>query len=401
MSSYSGPVQEDPRASASIFCGVLLTTLATLTLEITLTRVFSAVLWYHFAFLAVSVALCGAGAAGVLIYVAGPKLRAIRAITLLQGSAILFGLSVPASFVMFIGQKSLIAWIKAPLLGEVLGWVLTYVVFTVPFFFSGACVALALTRFKQDVSRVYFYDLTGAGLGCILVAPLLARFGGAGTVQVTAVLASLAAFSFSLSSSKSRRWALGALVALLAALVPAFSALDIPVLVAGKATEMRRVSDDRWNAYSRVSVHEAMPLVWGIGRNVGPLPVVESRNISIDAYAGTPMMRFDGDFTKMEFLKKDLSSSGYYFMPPGGSVLIIGAGGGRDIITALLFKASRVHAVEINALIVDFVQNDFGDFTDRIYTYPGVHAAVDEGRSYIARSKDRFDVIQASMVDTA
>jgi hypothetical protein len=391
------------QASPSVFTGILLITLATLTLEITLTRVFSSVLWYHFAFLAVSVALFGAGAAGQFVYLARPRFQGIRILTLLQGAATAFSLSVPISFILFTKQKFLIDWVAIPGLKEILRWSLTYLVFTLPFFFSGICISLALTYFKRDVSRVYFFDLTGAGLGCILVTPLLSLFGGAGTIQASSVLAAFGALSFSLRSWGLRTWVAGALVTLLAALVPVFSTLDIPVMVEGKAVEGPKVSE-RWNSFSKVTVHAAWkgrPGLWGVGRNVGQLPTVETMNISIDAYAGTPMMRFDGDFKKMDFLKNDISSVAYYLMKSKGSALIIGAGGGRDIITALMFDAARVYAVEINPIIIDFVQNEFGDFTDRVYNYPGVEAIVDEGRSYIAKFDDRVDIIQASMVDTA
>ena len=46
------------------FLGVALVSLCTLVLELTLTRLFSATMFYHFAFLAISLALFGSGASG-------------------------------------------------------------------------------------------------------------------------------------------------------------------------------------------------------------------------------------------------------------------------------------------------------------------------------------------------
>src|SRR5271170_837305 len=51
-----------------LYIAVALTTLATLLLELSLTRIFSVVFYYHFAFLAISIALFGLGAGGVLSY---------------------------------------------------------------------------------------------------------------------------------------------------------------------------------------------------------------------------------------------------------------------------------------------------------------------------------------------
>ena len=54
------------------YLSVALTTLATLLLELSLTRIFSVVFYYHFAFLAISIALFGLGAGGVFSYVVPP-----------------------------------------------------------------------------------------------------------------------------------------------------------------------------------------------------------------------------------------------------------------------------------------------------------------------------------------
>src|SRR5260370_33170129 len=52
-----------------LYLGVAFTTLATLILELSLTRIFSVVFFYHFAFLAISIALFGLGVGGVFSYV--------------------------------------------------------------------------------------------------------------------------------------------------------------------------------------------------------------------------------------------------------------------------------------------------------------------------------------------
>src|ERR1700747_980853 len=51
-----------------LLAGLGLTSFAALLLELSLTRLFSVVLFYHFAFLAISIALLGLGAGGVFAY---------------------------------------------------------------------------------------------------------------------------------------------------------------------------------------------------------------------------------------------------------------------------------------------------------------------------------------------
>src|SRR5277367_5820032 len=68
-----------PSSWPLLYTAVALTTLATLLLELTLPRIFSVVFYYHFAFLAISIALFGLGVGGVFSYVVaawrGPLFR--------------------------------------------------------------------------------------------------------------------------------------------------------------------------------------------------------------------------------------------------------------------------------------------------------------------------------------
>src|SRR3954454_24167620 len=72
LSRISSAVPEGPQSWPQIYTGVALTTMATLILELSLTRIFSVVFYYHFAFLAISIALFGLGAGGVFSYVVAP-----------------------------------------------------------------------------------------------------------------------------------------------------------------------------------------------------------------------------------------------------------------------------------------------------------------------------------------
>ena len=91
----------------------------------------------------------------------------------------------------------------------------------------------------------------------------------------------------------------------------------------------------------------------------------------------------------------------YHLQPAGFSALVIGPGGGRDLASALVFGASRVDGVEINPIIAnDIMRGEFREFSGSIYEHPRVRVAVDDGRSFVRRSPDRYGVIQASLVDT-
>jgi hypothetical protein len=88
------------------------------------------------------------------------------------------------------------------------------------------------------------------------------------------------------------------------------------------------------------------------------------------------------------------------WLNPDAKVLIIGPGGGRDVLAALAFGQKEIIGVELNPIIVDIVREEFRDFAGNVYARPEVEIHVDDGRSFIARSKDKYDIIQASLVDT-
>ena len=137
-----------------MYTGVALTTLATLVLELSLTRIFSVVFYYHFAFLAISIALFGLGAGGVFSYVVA-RWRG-DAFAKLGGLALANALAVVLALV----------WIMSPFVrpgGIALMGV--YFAAALPFFIAGSVVSLAISETIARVDRVYFYDCSAPRAG--------------------------------------------------------------------------------------------------------------------------------------------------------------------------------------------------------------------------------------------
>src|SRR6185295_11229342 len=106
-----------------------------------------------------------------------------------------------------------------------------------------------------------------------------------------------------------------------------------------------------------------------------------------------------GDPEAVSHLKYDVTNVAHY-LRPNSRVVVVGTGGGRDVLSALLFNQRQVTGVEINESIIDLVNRRFGDFTGHLDRDPRVQFVNDEARSYIARSPDRYDLIQISLIDT-
>jgi hypothetical protein len=86
---------------------------------------------------------------------------------------------------------------------------------------------------------------------------------------------------------------------------------------------------------------------------------------------------------------------------PGAKTLIIGPGGGWDIARALASGSTDITGVEINPIIADTVMREkFPELSRNLYSRPEIRIEVEDGRSFIRRSTETYQVLQATLVDT-
>ena len=425
-------------AGRRTFAGLFATTLATLTYQLLLTRIFSVTMYYHFAFVAISVTMFGMAVGALIVYGRPHVFTTARVHTHLARAALGFALTIVGSFLAHI-------WLPfRPELSVygVASVVLTYAVLSVPFTFSGIVVALALTRFPRQVSALYAVDLGGAALGCLLLGPLLGVTDGPTAILASAAVAGCAALLFSdaghknggrglrLSASAegfggpavaaaqagqpeetSRRFALLA-SAVTAGLVVATVANTIAArrdaawlrLVWVKGQYEARPIVERWNPFSRIRVigdpaQPRRPSGWGFSSTLPATLTARELHLDIDSYAGTELTAFNGDPATVQHLKYDVTNVAHYIRP-SSKVIVVGTGGGRDILSALVFNQRSVTGVEINPSILELVNGRFGDFTGHLDRDPRVRFVNDEARSFLARMRDPVDIIQISLIDT-
>src|SRR5689334_12900836 len=180
------------------FIGIFLISLATLLLELSLTRVMSVSLWYHFSFLVISTALLGFGTSGVVL-ASWKKLREDYDLTkTLARLSLLFGLVTIFSF--WVLQK--IPFNPFSIATDKRQWYfmpIYYITVSAPFFVSGLIISLLFTRISAKMSRLYAFDLLGAALGCLLIVWTMPNLGGSGSVVMAAALGTTAALAFTTS----------------------------------------------------------------------------------------------------------------------------------------------------------------------------------------------------------
>ena len=356
--------------------------MGTLLLELSLTRIFSVVFYYHMAFLAISIALFGMGAGGVFSYVvAGWEGNLFRKIGTLSAINCLL---VTLAVLTVLAQKETPGYTE---------FALVYFTNALPFFITGAILSLVISDTVERVNRVYFFDLLGAAGGCLLLIPLLNQAGKAGgpntTLSVAVLFAAAAAIWFNLGKSRT-----GRVVSVGVAL--AFTLLVIVNTKTGwidvryaKGQKLENERFVRWNSFSRIAL--------GLER--------ETRNpmMFIDADASTAVANFDfdhfGDAGRHNLLYTIYGLP--YVIRPGAKTLIIGPGGGWDVSRALASGSHDVTGVEINPIIATTIMREkFPELSHGLYLRPDVHIVIEDGRSFARRTDQHFQVIQATLVDT-
>ena len=150
----SAPIEGPRQPTPAHYVGLFLIALATLMLEILLTRIFSVTLWYHLAFVAVSIAMFGMTLGAVIVYLGARWLTPSRAWLGLSAGAALFAVTAVGSVAVHLRMAANPALLNS----ASFDLARTYAVIAIPFVFSGIVVALALTQSPRDVGRLYAAD---------------------------------------------------------------------------------------------------------------------------------------------------------------------------------------------------------------------------------------------------
>ena len=392
------------------YVGLFFVTLATLMFEILLTRIFSVTMWYHMAFMAVSIAMFGMTVGALWVYLHPRQYVPEQAQYQLALNSLYFSIAIVFSF---LSHLIIPVIYKLSFMG-VYSMTMTYLIISVPFIFSGICVCLALTRFPNHVSKLYAADLAGAALGCVLLLYTLDIFDGPSAVLVVSSLAALGGMIFSIRLESKKLFQMTLLWAIFIALLAGYNAKCADdqnpfirlIWVKGQLEENNEHSPiyQKWNSYSRIAVYGSTtipekPTGWGFSTTMPPDLKALELHINIDENAGTPLLYFNGNLSSVDYLKYDITNL-VHSIKHDANVLVIGIGGGRDILSSLLFGQKSVTGVEINKNIMKTVNERYGDFSGHLDRIPNVHFVNDEARSYVARSKDKFDIIQVSLIDT-
>ena len=367
---------------------IFLVSFSTLLFELSLTRVFSVTLWYHFGFLIISTALLGFGISGVLLSI-WRKLRQDYSLDKSLGwISVCLSLSVIICF--WLLQK--IPFDPFSLYTDkmqLLYMPLTYMLVSVPFFFGGLALSLLFTRFPNHINRLYAFDLAGAALGCIAIIFTMSIFGGGGSVLLASTVAGIAAMVL---FGKSYKIGLGiSVVVFFSSLALSLDAdRMIPLRITDNKTRGQEIPKSvfsKWNTFSKIDLI-IFPSYYS--------PEKKAPQFVIDYGTAATGLDFDLKPNVRTSLQKFPGDSIYgsclaYLDKKDPTVLIIGSGCGSQVLDALHFGAKRITAVDINPIINSVVQTN-ENWAD-LFHQPEVKLVTDEGRNFVRSTKEKYDAI--------
>ncbi|MBT5031877.1 MAG: hypothetical protein HOM55_06230 [Proteobacteria bacterium] len=370
--------------------GIFLIALATLVLELSLVRVFDVILTPNMGYAVITAAVFALGLGGIYLYIF-PVDSEEKMLALMPKLLIAFCVTT------LILQPA-INWLPFDLNGgsslsqQAFAWVGMYVVLVLPFFIAGVLISLILSRYSEQVHSLYFFDLIGAGLGCLLVVPLITPYGPGGIQFVVAGITLLAAALFS-----RRVWVSALLVVIAVGLGAYPSVQDDYVEYRGHAN--KRGVDEwtrqglrdfvRWDPVSKVEVFRANPT---------------ALNFALDGgMQGSWLVQFDGNYAAFDREMEQNPDTFFFGMNSlvhylrrgtEPEVLVIGAAAGNETKAAVVFGARHVDAIELVGEMVDVARTRYDEYGGGIFNHPIVNYREGEGRTFLRGSEKKYDIIQ-------
>jgi MFS family permease len=357
---------------------IFLISFAGLLLEIAYTRIISFKLFYYYTYLVIGLALLGIGTGGVLVAISGRLRRAATETILLWGlllGAVSVGMGYVVVAVVRTDTRAIWEYGTRDSFVNVAGLLAICLALFGSFVAIGVMIATLFARRSAQIGRLYFADLLGAGIACAVVVSLLNRIGPPATI----VLAGLVMAVAGLRLAWQRRSRVLAPVALVA-VVLAVAVVRPGILPAQRTDELKADLGDsgKWSALFRVDV----------------VDLGDQKLLFHDGLLGSSIQRWDGNPASLGRFDSDPRS--FPFTPktkPPGKVMIIGAAGGNEILASLHLDAKHIDAIELNPVTHSLVTHDYDAYTGHLAENPRVNYMEGDGRSYLARSDGKYNLI--------
>jgi hypothetical protein len=363
---------------------IFLVCFASLLLEISYTRIVSFKLFYYYTYLVIGLALLGIGCGSVATAIS-PRLKKARTESIMMAGSLIGAVSIVVGYLVIarVPIASLAVWDygTGDSYANFAKLLLICLALFASFVWVGVMVSTLFGRKTEGIGKLYFADLLGAGLACAVVVFLISAIGPPRIVALSAAILTVVGLMVAVRNRSRFVPVAGILLAVLAVCVVAEDLLP-DVRHDDDKGDLAGAVASEWSPIFRV---DAVDLGNGLLLNHdGQLGSVIKKWDGDIASLGDESFNFDHDPRKFPFDVLDEAPD---------DVMIIGAAGGHEILASLYFEAENIDAIELNPLTYDLVTDRFADYAGNVADQPGVNYVNGDGRSFLARSDDEFDLI--------
>jgi spermidine synthase len=377
--------------------------------EILLMRLLAIGLWHHLAYMVISMALLGYGAAGSLLFLFFDNIK-----KRMDGWLVFLSGATAVSFTLAFSLSQKVGQDPLQLIWQPAQWgamLLTYLLMGVPFLLGGGIIGIILTGSGEQAYRMYAIDLLGAGSGAFAIVPALFLGPPWHLLPAAGGLVLLGGLCF-VPRMKHRK--IGAVTILFSACMLTLIYLIFPPMPKIHHTKTLPVTlsfpDARIEAetvgplglihvVASDLIREApgLSLNFGLHGDASHLP--QQKIIFSDAESLGPITRFSGNLNELEYLDFTTMALPYHIRKPGRA-LVVGAGGGSDVLLALKHHTPEITALEANKQIANLLLEPFRDFSGQLYSRPEVKLEIRDARQFLQAAETRFDLINLSLLDS-
>ena len=371
--------------------GLGLITLSTLLLELSLVRILDVILNPVMGYMVITATMFALGLGGIYVFVF--RSRSKDQMRLLPWLSVFYALFVISLLPVFNWLPFNLDFKGTSLIVQILSWTGMYCALIVPFFISGVVISIIFSNYSSESHGLYFFDLCGAGIGCLLLVPLIPYFGPGGILFVVSGLVFIAGYLFTKWNPVRLYYVLP--VVLVIILFP----LSLDNYLEFRGHGNKRGVDEwikkgmrdyvRWDPVSKLDVYNTSP---------------RAKNFALDGgQQSSWLQRSSGNFDVHIKKIKEHPDKYYYGLNSvvhnfkrgtEAEVLVIGLAAGTEATAALIFGAKHVDAIDLVKAMVDVVKGRYAEFSGGVFIHPKVDYRAGEGRTFLRSSDKKYDIIQ-------
>lgn len=374
---------------------------AVIAYQLVLMQILSYLQWYHFAYLIISIALLGFGAAGTFLSIFKkwllqhyPRHFAFLLFLTAINMALTSNLANSEdlrfdSYLLFFNWNAIWRMLNTSFL------------FFLPFFFGALAIGMAFVKNIERIGTLYFSNLLGSGLGGVIALAIMWIWEPSQLPSIVAIMPALAGVV--VWPSPPGRWVKGASVTSL--IFIGLSLFINPELIPSqyKSISKTLLLPEAKIIFEKNSPHGVVQVVSSPVLRFGP-------GASLSYQKELPIRKLvftNGNAVGSLLKKPDIDSCSIlnyttmalpYRLRTIHNALIIHLGSGESTALALANQCQHIVAVEPNHELNQLLQSSMAAETDSIFLQPSIQLHNLEARTFLQTDTTTYELIQLPVI---